>query len=111
MVDKTIITAVLVDENTNISFVEICHQYHIPEELLQEMIEYGFFGQTTASIDTITFDNQMLKRILSARRLQQDLALNIPGIILALELIEELTQVRDELAILQRHIDSPRKSS
>ncbi len=104
MNDKTIITAVLVDETSRISLVDVCEQYHLSEALLREMLDHGFFGQTSVSITNLEFDNLTLRRIQSAQRLQQDLDINLPGVILALELLDELDQLRDELNILQRHV-------
>jgi len=99
MVDKTIIAGVLMDENTTISFVEICQKCNISEEMLQDMMEHGLFPSHSMSVDQRTF-----VRIQSACRLQQDLGINLPGVVLVMELLEELEHARDELKILQHHV-------
>jgi len=106
MATNTIITGVLMDENgTTISFAQVCRTYHIPEDWLIELLEHGLVGEVTAPIQTITFNSLMLNRIQSARRLEEDLGVNSPGVVLVLELRDELERMRDELDILKRHVD------
>ena len=105
MDDNLIVTGVLMDENTTISFVEVCQQYQISEDLLLDMLEHGLISHVTPSIKKITFDLKMLSRIQSACRLQQDLGINLPGAVLALELRDELEQLREELRVLQHYVN------
>ena len=101
---QTIITGVLVDEHTTISFVDICQNYDISEDMLLEMIEHGLVQQPSATLKVIQVDRDTLSRIQSARRLQDDLGVNVPGAVLALELLDQLEQIRHELQILKRHV-------
>jgi len=101
---KTILAGVLMDENITISVVEVCQHCNISKEQLEDLIEQGLFTQVTHSQD-LKFDFIRFRRILSASRLQQDLGINTPGVVLVLELLDELTQIRNDLAILQRHVD------
>jgi chaperone modulatory protein CbpM len=103
MDEKTIISGVLMDENTTLSFVDICHQHHVPEELLRDLLEHGLFEVEGIS-NNLEFDMQMLQRIQSARRLQHDLGINLPGVVLVLELLDEMEQLRNELSILKHHV-------
>ena len=105
MDDQTIITGVLIDEESTISFIEVCQKYNIEEELLKEMIEHGLVKPHAENVQRLSFDYKTIRRIQSARRLQEDLAINLPGVVLALELLDELEQIRTELSILQHHVD------
>lgn len=102
MSNKITIAALLVDETTTVTWIEVCQQYGITEQDLQDMMEYGLLGETDLGVQEAVVDAKNLKRIASACRLQQDLGLNLPGVILVLELLDELEYVRNELAILQR---------
>ena len=99
----TIITGELIDDNATISLAQVCHLYHIPEELLIELLEHGLFHDITPPVERVTFNAFMLSRVQSARRLQEDLGVNLEGVILALELRDELENIRNELSILRRH--------
>jgi len=101
---NTVITGVLLDENTTISFPQVCHTYHISEDVLIELLEHGLIKEITPPVKQVNFNPVMLNRIQSARRLQEDLGVNLQGVILALELRDELESVRRELEILRRHI-------
>ena len=104
MDEQTIIAGVLMDENTTISFVEVCQKCKISEDVLIEMLEHGLFSYSTQHIKSMDIDQRTFARIQSACRLQQDLGLNVPGVVLVLELLDELEQARKELLVLQHHI-------
>jgi chaperone modulatory protein CbpM len=104
MDDKTVIAGVLMDGSASLTFVEVCQTCHISKDDLLNLIEHGFLEQQALLSQQINED--ALAKIQSACRLQEDLGLNIPGVVLAMELLEELVQVREELNILQRHLKS-----
>ncbi len=105
MTEQMIITGVLIDENMTVSFVEACQKYNLSEELLMEMIEHGLVKPHTEKTKYLSFDQKTIGRIQSARRLQEDLAINLAGVVLVLELLDELEHMRSDLSILQRHVD------
>lgn len=104
MADQTIIAGVLMDENTTISFVEVCQKCNISEDMLLDMIEHGLFPSSPTRYKTTYVDQRTFNRIQSACRLQQDLGINLPGVVLVMELLDELEQAREELTILQHHV-------
>lgn len=91
-------------EHTQISFVEICQQYGIVEDILVELIEYGLITEISIPSKQLMFEPAHVQRILSACRLHHDLGINTHGVILALELMDEVTELRRELDVLRRHI-------
>lgn len=107
MVKRTHLTEIVIDGDTlNISFIEICQHYAISEESLLELLEYGLIPDIASPNRNLKFNQAHLQRILSAFRLQHDLDINAHGVILALELMDEVAELRRELALLQRHIRS-----
>ena len=106
MAPQTILAGILMDETTTIAVSQVCEKYGISEALLQEMVEHGLFDEQTMHSKSIHINEQTLSRIQSACRLQEDLELNLPGVVLVLELLEELERMRDELIILRRHVRS-----
>jgi chaperone modulatory protein CbpM len=94
---QIILTGVLIDEETVFTIEEICQRFDIDRELIHAMIEYGLIQ---ADLDLYA-----IQRIQSALRLQRDLEINLPGIALAFELMDELEQLKTELAILRKHIE------
>ncbi len=104
MDDKTIVAGVLMDEQSTISFVDVCQKCNLSEEMLLDMIEHGLCNQQVVHLQTTYFDEKTLSRIQSACRIQHDLGINVPGVVLVLELLDELEQLRNELNILQHHV-------
>ena len=101
--DKTI-TGVLIEETTTISFNEVCHRYHIPKELLLEMVEYGLFSSKTTKVEQLKLNQSDLRKMEVAFRLHRDLEINLPGVALVLELLEQIDQLDEELNILHKHL-------
>lgn len=101
---KTIVAGVLMDANTSISYVEICQKCNISEDVLYELLEHGLVNTLTITKKK-HLDAANLARIKTASRLHHDLNVNIPGVVLVLELLDELNLVRNELTILQHHVN------
>jgi chaperone modulatory protein CbpM len=99
----SLLIGVLIEETTTISFVEVCRKYNIPKELLSEMVEQGLFPNQPNEPEKITLSQKELRRIESAFRLHRDLGINLPGVALALELLEEMEKMHQELDILRKH--------
>jgi len=101
----TVIKAVVADSNTTqISFLEVCEHYAISEDMLLELLEYGLISDISNPNRELRFNQKHLQRILSAHRLHQDLNVNTHGAILALELMDELTELRRQMDIIRRHL-------
>lgn len=102
MTKSSVITGVVLSETTTFSAVEVCERFHIPNELLLEMIEQGLFHQQPSEAKQLALNLHDLQRIETAIRLHRDLEVNLPGVALALDLLDELQQLRKELAVLRR---------
>jgi chaperone modulatory protein CbpM len=103
--DKTNVLAGVLLDDYKISFVEICEIYKIPEEHLFDILDHGLISNISYVNPKSEFDRQMLERILRALRLQCDLGINAAGVVLALELIDELDVMAKELEVLKKHMD------
>jgi chaperone modulatory protein CbpM len=97
------IVGVVIEETTTYTFVEICQKYQIPKELLIEMIEQGLFPDQSTNPNELHVNQKSIQRIESAFRLHRDLGINLPGVALALDLLDELEKIRRELDILRKH--------
>lgn len=87
-------------EERSITFTQICQKYKVMEEDLEEMLAHGLFEDNGTKTVTLS----MLRRIESAYRLKNDLGVNIPGAALALELMDELQLLRDEIDFLHKYL-------
>ncbi|MGL5741247.1 MAG: chaperone modulator CbpM [Legionella sp.] len=103
MKQDTTLVGVLIEETTTFTFNEVCTKYHISNELLLEMVEYGLFSSPTTQTEQLKLNQKDVLKIESAFRLHRDFGINIPGVALALELLEKIDQLNDELTILRKH--------
>jgi len=103
-----ILSGFIMDETIPFTLTEIRQQYAIDEALLMEMIEYGLIPSEVIAVEEYSVDYATVRRIQSALRLQRDLEINIPGIVMILDLLEELEQVQQELAVLRKNVTSQR---
>jgi chaperone modulatory protein CbpM len=102
---RVTIQGVVVEETSTITFVEVCNQFNVTEEFLKEIMEHGLFQSESAELLEMSFDQKSISKIRSAQRLQEDLGVNIPGVVLVLELLEEMEALRKELHILRHHVN------
>lgn len=105
MTEKKVIVGQLMDEVSSISYVEICEKYQLSETELLDMMEHGLLEYPAQTLQKARCDQYALAKIQAACRLQQDLGLNMAGVVLVLDMLEELEQLRGEISILRRHID------
>lgn len=94
--NETLIGEILNDEN-EISLRQICNACQLPAEIVIEYVEYGVIEPIQSSNANLFFHSHCINRILTARRLQDDLGLNNAGVALAIDLIDELNEVRHRL--------------
>lgn len=91
-------------QETTISFTEMCSYCQISETALIELLEHGLFEPADLPIKDMSFDAEMLARLKSAQRLQRDLGINIPGVVLVMELLDTVQTLEKKLRLLESHI-------
>ncbi|MFJ1267155.1 chaperone modulator CbpM [Legionella lytica] len=99
-----ILVGIIIEETQTFTYTEVCHKYNIPQQLLSEMMEHGLFSNTSMELEQLKLNQKELHRIESAFRLHRDLGVNLPGVVLAIELIEKIELLNDELDILRKHL-------
>lgn len=92
-------TTIIAETSVTYTIIEVSEQLAIPQALLEEMEDQGLFRCID---DKKRIDASSFNRIASACRLNRDLGVNLPGVVLALELLDELEDLHKRLAILDR---------
>ena len=82
---------------------ELCEQIAVERQDVEALVAHGILVPVDPRAGEWDFDTRAIPRLTRALRLRQDLELNWPGVALALELLDELEQVRREnRRLLQR---------
>ena len=76
--------------------VEFCQCTELPQTWLIEIVEQGILEPKGSEPEQWLFDMQAVAVARRALRLRQDLELEWAGIALALQLLDELEQLREE---------------
>ncbi len=92
---------VLEEETTTFSMAELCRACGVHAELIAEYVEYGILEPQGREMMTWRFPAISLRRAQRALSLQHDLRINAAGIALALELLDEVSVLRAQLAARQ----------
>ena len=93
----TWIEGTVVEDEVHMSIVEISQASRAPEELIMSWVSEGVLSPAGSSPEDWRFSGDSLKRAKTAAHLTHDLELNIPGVALALDLLDEITRLRNQL--------------
>ncbi|MEA1922129.1 MAG: chaperone modulator CbpM [Pseudomonadota bacterium] len=94
----TLYTSILLDENTNYTLQELGDLCSRNTDLILEMIDEGMLVPTGSSPNQWRFGLREIHRVQTAQRLIRDLQINLAGAALALDLLEELNELRRKVS-------------
>ena len=98
-VPKQTLTGLILDDDSCFTLDELSNACSVKTEFIIELIEEGIVEpqQQQHEQQSWTFTGRSLLRARKARRLQQDLGINLAGAALVLDMIEEIEQLRERL--------------
>lgn len=92
----------ILDENLELSLTDLAHRGSVHIEIIIELVEEGVLEPQGRSPEQWRFTGPDLIRLRRAINLQRDLELNLPGIALAMELLDELDELRSRIRQLEK---------
>ena len=105
MADKmveAVVSGMILDETVSLSLGELCHASSLCAEEVIAMVDEGLLEPGGSSPTDWRFPATSLYRVHVALRLQRDLQVNLAGVALALDLLDELRSLRERLRLLER---------
>ena len=97
-----VLSGELLGEYTALSVDELCRLCAVDRTYIVELVEEGVLSVTQVEASEWRFSGEALRRARIAGRLRRDLEINLPGVALALELLEEIEQLRREVQVTRR---------
>ncbi|MEE9320168.1 MAG: chaperone modulator CbpM [Granulosicoccus sp.] len=91
-------------EDQSYSLSELQEICRLEQHRIIELIEYEVI--VAESEDSNRFSYVQLNRLKTACRLQRDLEINTPGVALALDLLDTIEQLKNDIGLLRRIHDS-----
>lgn len=98
---QSLSNADLADELT-LTLGELCRACELPAELILTLVDEGIVEPDGNEPRQWRFRSVCIARIRRARRLERDLGINLAGVALALDLLEELEQLKARVRRLER---------
>lgn len=99
------VTGVVLDEQVAYSLQDISTVCGAGTEWVIELVEEGILRPSGARRTEWQFPGSSLHTAMRAYRLQHDLGLNLPGVALALELLDEIDDLRSRINTLENLLD------
>lgn len=102
-----IVTVEITDANgSTFTLREVCERGDCHAEFVIKLVSYGIIAPVAevAEARQWQFDVDALTRLQKAIRLQRDLKLNLPGLAVSLDLLDEVQGMRREIARLNQQL-------
>ena len=99
---KKMLVGEILDEQIEFTLSELCLACDREEEWIIRLVDEGLLDPKGEDQQNWRFSGTNLARVYSAMRLERDLGVNIAGIALALELLDEVEELRLRIKLYER---------
>jgi chaperone modulatory protein CbpM len=83
---------------------ELCNICNVQQDFISNLIEYDIIHPEQTS-ETWVFNIVSLQRIKRVQRVQKDLDVNLPGVAIILELMDELEMLRGKVLFMENYFN------
>ena len=97
---EDLLSGTILDDSEELSLVELARICSCRTELIVELVDEGVLEPAGKDTGDWMFTGTCLVKTYTAIRLHQDLDINIPGVALTLDLLEEIRELRARLDLL-----------
>lgn len=105
-INSVLTVEVMDSDGSTFTLHEVCERGECHAEFVIKLVSYGIISpvEPTTEERQWLFDVAALARLHKARRLQRDLKMNLPGLAMSLELLDEVQDMRREIDRLSRQL-------
>ncbi|MBI4693021.1 MAG: molecular chaperone [Gammaproteobacteria bacterium] len=104
MASEQMLIVEIVDDTGRYGLREFCELCAVTAESVRELVEAGVLLPAGRHPHEWQFNLHAIVRLRRARRLQRDFALNLDGLALSLDLLDELEATRERVRSLERQL-------
>ncbi|MBE9568252.1 MAG: MerR family transcriptional regulator [Proteobacteria bacterium] len=99
MVKQTIdiLSGYILEDEPRLTLRQLCDACAVRAEYIIELVDEGFIEPSGVERAHWCFNGVTVRRVQKAKRLQHDLGVNLAGVALAIELIDEIEFLRARL--------------
>ena len=95
--EPDVVLGPVVEEEIHLTLVQLCQASHVPEQEIRAWVMEGVLEPEGRGPDEWRFAGSSLRRARTALRLSRDLEVNLAGLALALDLLDEISALRSRL--------------
>ena len=88
------IVSEIVEDSAMCTLDDLCLSCNVNPDWVAELVEHGVIEAVGQTRLDWTFTTLSIVRVAKAKRLERDLGLNLPGVALALDLLDQLDEMR-----------------
>lgn len=102
---QEILKGTLLNEQAELTLNDLCCACSRPAEWVIELVEVGALEPVNYQQTHWIFSGDSLQKVQTAMRLQRDLNVNLAGVALALELLDEIDSLKSQLCRFELNDD------
>ncbi|MDH3279837.1 MAG: chaperone modulator CbpM [Gammaproteobacteria bacterium] len=91
------LNGIILEEEARLTLRELCDACVVNADFICELVDEGMLEPAGQEKSHWYFTGISLRRVRRAQRLQRDLGINLAGVALALDLLDEVDQLREQL--------------
>jgi len=107
---KKEVMIIAIERDPELTLHEICHVCGTTSDLVQELIAYGTIDVQTMDSTRWRFNSQHVRLIRRVLHLQHDLQVNLPGALLAIDLMSQIEVLKAEIDVLEKYLMAAQSS-
>jgi len=96
--------AELVDDSAPYVLQDVCQMFAVHADLVIKMVEVGILSPSGQDPSRWHFSTHACIRLQKAQRMQRDLGVNLAGVAVALDLLDDLEAMRKRVHTLETHL-------
>ena len=102
-----VVKGIIIETQTPLTLNELAHAMNIRVEIVVEMVENHLVMPSGKTPEDWAFDDVCFKRVKRAVSFHQDLEINLPGIAMALDLIDKIEHLETQIETLKKLTEKP----
>jgi len=91
------VVAILIEEHAELTLADVCSACTVEIDSIVALVDEGVLEPSGSELRQWRFSGAQLRRATAALRLQHDLGVNVAGVALALDLLDEIERLRAQL--------------
>ena len=100
--EQRVLSGGILEEETMFTLSELCNACSVRAVCVVELVEEGILEPVGRDPTQWRFSGASLLRVQTVLRLQHDLALNLPGAALVMDLLDEIDRLQRRARLLER---------